>query len=270
MSAAEQPTPLPPDDGAPWPDDGAARPDDGAARPDGRAARPSVDAAPVRVGGDHAPMVPGARSAVRLTLRPVLRTWLRLRVEGTHHVPDEGRVLLASTHQSHADSLAIGVAVHRPVHFLGDLRLTTWPVVGPLLPKLGMVPLRRGDADASALQVLHDLLEDGSAVAVYPEGSRSRDGRVHRLRSGVARLAARSGAPVVPTAVVGIFEVWPIGQRPKLLGGPVTVRFGAPLDPPTADTPKARRAFTHDLHDALVTLSGAPAADTFSPIGGDA
>lgn len=230
----------------------------------------SVSSAPPRVGDGYPPMVPGARSVVRLTLRPVLRTWLRLRVEGLQHVPDDGGVLLGSTHQSHADSLAIGVAVRRPVHFLGDLRLTTWPVLGPMLPKLGMVPLRRGDADASALQVLTDLLDDGSAVAVYPEGSRSRDGRVHRLRSGVARLAARTGAPVVPTAVVGIFEVWPIGQRPKLTGGRVTVRFGAPLDAPAADTPKARRAFTHDLHDALVTLSGAEPADTFSPIGGDA
>lgn len=229
---------------------------------------PDVHAAPVRVGDGYQPMVPGARSVVRLTLRPLLRTWLRLKIDGAHHVPPTGGVLLASTHQSHADSLAIGVGVHRPVHFLGDLRLTTWPVVGPLLPKLGMVPLRRGDADASALQVLTDLIDEGSAVAVYPEGSRSRDGRVHRLRSGVARLAARTGAPVVPTAVVGIFEVWPIGARPKLLGGPVTVRFGAPLDPPTADTPKARRAFTGDLHDALVELSGAGAADTFSPIGG--
>lgn len=214
-------------------------------------------------------MVPGARSVVRLTLRPVLRAWLRLQVDGVEHVPAHGGVLLASTHQSHADSLAIGVAVHRPVHFLGDLRLTAWPVLGPLLPKLGMVPLRRGDADAAALQVLGDLLDDGSAVAAYPEGSRSRDGRVHRLRSGVARLAARTGAPVVPTAVVGIFEVWPIGQRPKPFGGPVTVRFGAPLDPPTADTPRARRAFTLRLHDALVELSGAEPADDFSPIGGD-
>jgi 1-acyl-sn-glycerol-3-phosphate acyltransferase len=160
------------------------------------------------------------------------------------------------------------VAVHRPVHFLGDLRLTTWPVLGPLLPRLGMVPLRRGDADAAALQVLADLLDDGSAVAVYPEGSRSRDGRIHRLRSGVARLAARTGVPVVPTAVVGIFEVWPIGQRPKVLGGPVTVRFGPALDAPSSDTPRARRLFTDDLHEALVALSGFERADDFSPIGG--
>lgn len=214
------------------------------------------------------PMVPGARSMARRTLRPVLRTWLRLRVEGAHHVPEDGGVLLASTHQSHADSVAIGVAVTRPVHFLGDLRLTAWPVLGPLLPRLGMVPLRRGSADTAAIQVLTDLLEDGAAVAVYPEGSRSRDGRVHRLRSGVARLAAATQVPVVPTAVVGIFEVWPINQRPRLRGGRVTVRFGPPVAPPVDTTPRARRVFTDQLHDALVELSGFERADDFSPIGG--
>jgi 1-acyl-sn-glycerol-3-phosphate acyltransferase len=227
-------------------------------------------AVPLHAAAPPAPsaMVPGARSLVRRALRPVLRTWLHLAVEGLPHVPDDGGVLLASTHQSHADSLAIGVAVERPVHFLGDLRLVRAPVLGPLLPRIGMVPLRRGGADAAALDVLTDLLGDGRAVAVYPEGSRSRDGKVHQLRSGVARVAARSGVPVVPTAVTGIFEVWPIGQRPRLRGGHVTVRFGPALTPPPADTPKARRAFTLDLHDAIVDLSGFAAGEGFSPAGG--
>jgi 1-acyl-sn-glycerol-3-phosphate acyltransferase len=80
---------------------------------------------------------------------------------------------------------------------------------------------------------------------------------------------ASTDEAVVPTAVVGIYEVWPIGKRPRLRGGRVTVRFGPPLDPPAA-TPKARRAFTDDLHQALVDLSGFERADDFSPIGGEA
>lgn len=214
------------------------------------------------------PMVPGARSLVRRTLRPVLRTWLDLEVEGVHHVPGAGGVLLAATHQSHADSVALAVALDRPVHYLGDQRLTAVPLLGPLLPRLGMIPLRRGEGDAGALEVLTDLLDEGRAVAVYPEGSRSRDGRVHRLRSGVARLAARTAVPVVPAAVIGIFEVWPIGRRPRLRGGAVTVRFGRPLAPPAADTPRARRAFTEELHATLVELSGFGGASDFSPVGG--
>jgi 1-acyl-sn-glycerol-3-phosphate acyltransferase len=225
----------------------------------------AVSAADAREGAT--PMVPGARSAVRLTLRPLLKVWLRMGVEGLHHVPDDGPVLVASTHQSHADSIALGVAIRRPVHFLGDLRLTRWPLVGPQLPKLGMVPLRRGEADASALDVLRDLLLDGACVAVYPEGSRSRDGRVHRLRSGVARLAAETGAPVVPAAVAGIYDVWPIGAKPRLRGGRVTVRFGAPLAAPDR-RPRARRAFNDELQRTLGELAGAELADDFSPFGG--
>ncbi len=215
------------------------------------------------------PMVPGARSVVRLSLRPALRAWLRLTVEGEAHVPETGPVLVASTHQSHADSLALGVAIHRPVHFLGDLRLTTWPVLGPQLPKLGMVPLRRGEADGSAMDVLGILLEDGACVAVYPEGSRSRDGRVHRLRSGVARLAATHGVTVVPASVAGIHDVWPIGAKPRLRGGKVTVRFGPAMDPPD-HTPRSRRFFNDRLQVILADLARTTTADDFSPFhGGD-
>lgn len=234
----------------------------------------SAEPAPEDADGDlepipFTPMVPGARSVVRLSLRPLLRTWLRLTVEGAEYVPETGGVLVASTHQSHADSLAIGVAIHRPVHFLGDLRLTQWPVLGPQLPKLGMVPLRRGEADGSAMDILGLLLEEGACVAVYPEGSRSRDGRVHRLRSGVARLAATHEVPVVPASVAGIHEVWPIGARPRVLGGPVTVRFGPPLDPPDR-TPRSRRAFNDRLQLLLAELAGTTTADDFSPFhGGD-
>ncbi len=213
------------------------------------------------------PMVPGARSVVRLSLRPALKAWLRLTVEGAAHVPDTGPVLVASTHQSHADSLAIGVAIHRPVHFLGDLRLTQWPVLGPQLPKLGMVPLKRGEADGSAMDILGILLDDGACVAVYPEGSRSRDGRVHRLRSGVARLAATHQVPVVPASVAGIYDVWPIGAKPRLRGGNVTVRFGPPMAPPAA-TPRSRRSFNDTLQATLADLAGTTTADDFSPFHG--
>ncbi len=213
------------------------------------------------------PMVPGARSVVRLSLRPALKAWLRLTVEGAAHVPETGPVLVASTHQSHADSLAIGVAIHRPVHFLGDLRLTQWPVLGPQLPKLGMVPLKRGEADGSAMDILGILLDDGACVAVYPEGSRSRDGRVHRLRSGVARLAATHQVPVVPASVAGIYDVWPIGAKPRLRGGNVTVRFGPPMAPPAA-TPRSRRSFNDTLQATLADLAGTTTADDFSPFHG--
>lgn len=210
----------------------------------------------------------GARSVARRALRPLLRAWLRLRIEGAHHIPPEGPVLIASTHASHADSIALGAAPERPVFFLGDRRLLAWPVLGRLLPRLGMVALRRGAGDTQAMRVLAQLLGAGHAVVVYPEGSRSRDGRVYRPRSGVSRLAAATGVPVVPAAVVGTYQVWPTGRRPRWRGGRVVIRFGPALAPPPADTPAERRRFNARLQDVLVELSGAPRADEFSPVGG--
>lgn len=211
--------------------------------------------------------VPGPRSPRRLVLRPLLRSWLRVRSQGAEHVPGSGPVLLASSHRSHADSVALALAVRRPVHFLGDLKLTRAPIVGPQLPKLGMVPLRRGQADAAALDVVRALLRDGHCVVVYPEGSRSRDSKVHRLRSGVARVAAELEVDVVPAGIEGIERVWPVDGRPKPWGGAVTVRFGAPFPPPE-DTPRARRSFNLQLQAQLGELSRSELATTFSAAGG--
>jgi 1-acyl-sn-glycerol-3-phosphate acyltransferase len=216
---------------------------------------------------DHESLVPEVQERVANALRPVLRRWLELRVEGREHVPTAGAVLLAGTHQSHADSLAIGTAVPRPTHFLGDRRLMGWPVVGRWLPRMGMVPLNRGEGDESAMGVLASLLADAACIVIYPEGSRSRDGRVHRLRSGLSRLAAATQVPVVPVAVAGIHEVWPIGARPRLRGGRVTVRFAPQLAPP-APTPAARRSFNLELQERLAELAGTTTAPDFSPIRG--
>lgn len=208
--------------------------------------------------------VPGRYSPVRLVLRPMLRTWLRLAVDGAEHVPTAGPVLIASTHLSHGDSLAIAVATGRPVFFLGDLKLVSTPVLGPLLPKLGMIPLRRGEADAHALSLIGAVLTDAGCIAVYPEGSRSRDGKVHRLRSGVARVASEHRVAVIPATVQGITQRWPIGGRPTLYGPRVSVRFGPPLYTNDA-TPKGRRAFNDQLQRALADLAGVEIADAFSP-----
>ena len=215
----------------------------------------------------HGMLVPEVQARVAGALRPILRRWLDLRVEGQEHVPTAGAVLLASTHQSHADSLAIGTAVPRPAHFLGDRRLLAWPVVGRWLPRLGMVPLDRGDGDAAALGVVAGLLDGGACVVIYPEGSRSRDGRVHRLRSGLSRLAASGRIPVVPVAVAGIHAVWPIGSRPRLGGGAVTVRFAPQMEPPDP-TPGSRRSFNLALQEQLAVLARTTTASDLSPIRG--
>jgi len=212
--------------------------------------------------------VPRAQLRLSGVLRPTLRTWMRLGVEGAEHVPLDGAVLLAATHRSHADSVAIGASLPRPIHYVGDVRLQSWPLLGRTLPSFGMVPLDRGAGDATALAGLVDFLAlAGACVVIYPEGTRSRDGRVHRLRSGLSRVAALARVPVVPVAVVGTDEVWPIARPPRLRGGRVSVRFGPALAPPEPDA-RSRRAFNEALQHELARLAGSEAATGLSPIRG--
>lgn len=208
----------------------------------------------------------------RIPTRALLRGWMGLRAEGEEHVPAAGPLLLAATHESHADSLAVGASVRHRLTFLGDGRLASVPVLGPLLPPLGLHPVERGTGDEGLLEEVARLLVDRwASIVIYPEGSRSRDGRVHRPRSGVSRLAAATGVPVVPVGISGTAAAWPVDGRPQLTGprraGGVRVRFGPPLRPP-ADTPGDRRVWTEHLHDELVRLSGRPRDDAFAAVGG--
>lgn len=207
-----------------------------------------------------APTVP---AWIRTLARPAVQAWLRLEVRHADRVPATGPVVLAPHHRSHADVLAVGAASRRPVTFLGSEHLTRVPLLGRFLPRLGMVPVHRGHGDADAMDRCLEVLDAGAALVVFPEGTRSRDGRVYRPRSGVARLSAVAGAPVVPVGVVGTEDLWPIGGVPRPFGGVARVVFGRPIAPP-ADAPGDRRRFAGELHDALVDLSGAPRADGLS------
>lgn len=222
----------------------------------------------VDVAGDR--ILEVAATVTREVARVLLRTWMDLDVAGTEHVPSSGGVIIAATHVSHADSLALGAAVRRRLSFLGSVELAETPVLGPFLPRIGLLPVERGSGDAALLDQLADLVTAGAALVVYPEGSRSRDGSVHRPRSGVARLAAATGAPVVPAGVTGTADAWPVQTGPRLLRRTgVDVRFGPSLAPPQ-DRPLDRRTWNDQLHDELVRLSRRPRTDELAPIGGAA
>lgn len=209
-------------------------------------------------------------TATRAVARVALRAWMDLEVTGAGNVPATGGVIIAATHSSHADSLALGAAVRRRLSFLGSADLADTPVLGSFLPRIGLLPVERGSGDAGLLDQLAALVTAGEALVVYPEGSRSRDGSVHRLRSGVARLAATTGAPVVPAGVTGTAAAWPIGARPRPWPrADVRVHLGAPLAAPE-DTPLARREWNDHLQERLVELSSRPGSDQFAPLGGAA
>ena len=171
-----------------------------------------------------------AYSLVKAFVRVPMRWAWNVEVTGRHEIP-EGAVILAANHRSFMDSLFLGLVVDRPVHFLAKAEYFDDRRVAWLFRSTGQIPLRRGSpagarhAMAEALAVL----AGGGVIGAYPEGTRSRDGRLHTGKLGPARLAAASGAPIVPVGLVGTERVQPPGRRLPRIGQSVQVRFGSPI-----------------------------------------
>jgi 1-acyl-sn-glycerol-3-phosphate acyltransferase len=210
----------------------------------------------------------------RFVVAPLARLIYRPRVEGKANVPHSGPVIFASNHLSFIDSIAIPVASPRPVHFLAKSSYfdgagaSGW-FSRQFFTAIGAVPVKRGAGQAAldALDQQRQLLETGSAVALYPEGTRSLDGRLYKGRTGVAFLALQTGAPVVPVGLIGTDKVMPVGARLPSLTERVTVRFGEPLElghHGPAESGKARRLATDDIMAAIHALSGQELANAYN------
>jgi 1-acyl-sn-glycerol-3-phosphate acyltransferase len=209
----------------------------------------------------------------RMTLGPIARGLFRAKIVGRKNVPRNGPVILASNHLSFIDSVVITLFAPRPVSFLAkDSYFTGSGVKGALsrtfFTSIGAIPVTRGAGQAAqdALDAGLGLLKTGQAFAVYPEGTRSRDGRLYRGKTGVAWLALTAGVPVVPVALTGTNNVQPIGSR-GIKPAKVTISFGAPLDLShhgKAESGRARRHATDEVMDAIAALSGQERADGYN------
>jgi 1-acyl-sn-glycerol-3-phosphate acyltransferase len=212
----------------------------------------------------------------RFIITPLARVLYRPHIEGRSLVPKSGPVIFASNHLSFLDSIAIPVAAPRPVHFLAKSSyfdghgFRGW-ASREFFTAIGAVPVQRGAGQAAldALDQQRVLLEQGSAVALYPEGTRSLDGRLYKGRTGVSFLALQTGAPVVPVGLVGTDKVMPVGAKFPSFTQRVTVKFGEPLDlthhgPATSG--KARRLATDDIMAAIHALSGQELANAYNEV----
>ena len=218
-------------------------------------------------------------AVVHRVVPPVARAIWRPTVTGLEHVPRSGAVILASNHLSFIDSTMIPVVVPRKVVFLAKSDYFTGTGVKGALMRawfegLGMLPVDREDSKAAiaSLDTALEVLGRGEAFGIYPEGTRSRDGRLYRGRTGVAHLALSAGVPVVPVGLKGTQDVQPIDATlPKI--APVSVSFGAPISPAAyGDMPlgKARRLLTDDIMAAIAELSGQDEAGIYNERAADA
>jgi cytidylate kinase len=169
-----------------------------------------------------------------LVLRTLVRIIVRMHVEGDPGaVPKQGPVIIAGNHASSADPVLIGAFLNarlgRPVNWLGKRELVELPLLGPFFRLIPVHPVDRQAADLDAFRTALRILESGNVLAIFPEGTRSRDGTLQPVREGAGVLAIHSGALVMPVAVVDSDLMWPKGKRLPRFGKHVTVRWGKPF-----------------------------------------
>jgi 1-acyl-sn-glycerol-3-phosphate acyltransferase len=212
---------------------------------------------------------------VRFVVRPLFWVLFRPRVTGRENVPLQGPVVIASNHLSFIDSIAIPTVAPRRVGYLAKAEYFTGTGVAgwftrTLFTALGALPVEREThrAAQAALDTALGVLREGGAFGIYPEGTRSRDGRLARGKTGVAWLALTADCPVVPVAVAGTDRVQPVGARwPR--PAKVSITFGAPLTFPEhrgqAGKGRARRQVTDRIMVAIAELSGQEKAGWEAP-----
>jgi 1-acyl-sn-glycerol-3-phosphate acyltransferase len=201
---------------------------------------------------------------------PVVRVLFRPRAEGTQHVPATGAAILASNHLSAADWICMPLSIRRRVTFLAKAEYFTGSGVKGFLQRAffsgaGQVPIDRTSASAAedAIQTGLGILRDGKLLGIYPEGTRSPDGRLFRGKIGVARMALQTGVPVVPVAMSYSHRKLPFGR--KIMR--VEVRFGEPLDfsryEGLAGDRFVERSITDEIMYEIMTLSGQEYVDVY-------
>jgi 1-acyl-sn-glycerol-3-phosphate acyltransferase len=205
---------------------------------------------------------------LKAVLTPVLRFFYRVRVEGAEHVPRSGPVILASNHLSFCDSIFLPLVLPRRVTFVAKAEYFEDRKTARFFRAVGQIPVKRdgGAASSRALAAAKEVLDGGGMFGIYPEGTRSPDGRLYKGHTGVARLALDTKAPVVAVAMVGTSTIQPIGVAKPRLFMPITVRFSRPMSFERGERPEPRRLrqITDQLMFELRELSGQDYVPTYA------
>ena len=209
-----------------------------------------------------------AYRVLKFVIGGTMRSLYTIRTEGLDNVPATGPAILAANHISFLDSFFIPLAVPRRVTYLAkaeywDSWKTRW-----FFEAVGQIPVRRDDSAKaqSALEQGVKVLGNQGLLGIYPEGTRSPDGRLYRGKTGPARMAHRAGVPIVPIGLIGTLEVMAKEAKLPRFSGEVTIRFGAPLQVPDSadDDPMMLRSFTDRLMYEIAQLSGQEYVDSYA------
>ncbi|MCX7568957.1 lysophospholipid acyltransferase family protein [Tumebacillus sp. DT12] len=184
----------------------------------------------------------------RALFRGYFQVFHRWQVSGAENVPQNGAVIIAANHISNLDPPLVGSGCRRKVNFMAKAELFKIPVLGWLIRDFGAFPVRRGAGDRAALRTVFKLLDEGQVLGLFPEGTRSKSGEVEEGQSGAATFALRSGATVVPAAIIG----------PVKLFKPLRLVYGKPVDLSRFQGVKANKEIiaeaTEEIMNAIETL----------------
>ena len=221
---------------------------------------------------ESAPDLPGSDRIARPLLWVINRSlnalW-NLDVVGDEHVPLDGPAILCPNHLSFCDSMFLPAALPRRIWAIGKGEyLDDWKT-RHLFPAMGMIPVDRsgGAAADRALDAATEVLESGRLFMIYPEGTRSRSGHLHKGRTGAARLAHRTGAPIIPVGVVGTLDVQPVGSVTLRPFKTVTVSFGAPVHADrfgSPNDPRLMRTVTDAVMFEIAEMTGQTYVHTYA------
>jgi 1-acyl-sn-glycerol-3-phosphate acyltransferase len=200
---------------------------------------------------------PSYRVVDHLLVAPIFRLLFRGQCEGMELVPRNGPLVVVANHGSHLDPPLLGHALPRPVSFMAKAELFQVPVLGPLIRSLGAYPVSRGASDREAIRTALARLEQGWATGLFLDGTRQASGRVENPQLGAALLSARSGAPLLPVALVNTHRA--LGpQQGWLRLVPLRVRVGALIPPPPSRRRADLEATTRACQEAINTLLEQP------------
>ncbi|MFB7247210.1 lysophospholipid acyltransferase family protein [Streptomyces populi] len=209
-------------------------------------------------------------------LGPLLRLVFRPRIEGLEHIPSSGAAIVAGNHLSFADHFLMPAILKRRITFLAKAEYFTGPGVKGRLTaaffrSIGQIPVDRSGKEAGQAAIREGLgvLRKDELLGIYPEGTRSHDGRLYKGKVGVAVMALRAQAPVIPCAMIGTFEAQPPGRKlPRI--HPVTIRFGKPLDfsryAGMEGEKAVLRAITDEIMYAILALSEQEYVDRYAAV----